>query len=433
MPTFNNTITGPQNENAIEGASINGRGVVGSSETNYGMRAHSKKSAGLRGSSDEGRGVEGWSTNAEGVVGISRKGHGVSGQTEGGTGVVGTSKSGIGVYGESAGKEGVLGVSRTGHAGVVGINESPDPGLAPPLRSGGGSGGWFESNHGEGVHGWSKNASHGGVVGVNSGGGPAVFGTSENGVGVFGTSTNLVGVHGETKSNSHAAVAGIQLNRRSTGAGIYGEHRGTGPAGFFRSQAGAGLHGETNSDFFAAVAGIQLNESSTGAGIYGEHRGNGPAGFFKGKVVVEGDIDLVGADCAEDFDVMNPTSDPELLSPGTVMVIGSGGTLRPSEGAYDKRVAGVVSGAGGYKPGIVLDKQDAGNGRLPIALLGKVFCKVDAQDAPIEVGDLLTTSTTPGHAMKAADPTRAFGTVLGKALRPLEEGRGLVPILVTLQ
>ena len=72
-------------------------------------------------------------------------------------------------------------------------------------------------------------------------------------------------------------------------------------------------------------------------------------------------------------------------------------------------------------------------GRVPVALVGKVFCKVDARDVAIEVGDLLTTSPTPGHAMKAADPLQAFGTVIGKALRPLQAGQGLIPILVSLQ
>jgi hypothetical protein len=62
-----------------------------------------------------------------------------------------------------------------------------------------------------------------------------------------------------------------------------------------------------------------------------------------------------------------------------------------------------------------------------------VYCKVDAQYSPIEVGDLLTTSPTPGHAMKADDPLKAFGTVIGKALRPLSEGQGLIPILIALQ
>ncbi len=70
---------------------------------------------------------------------------------------------------------------------------------------------------------------------------------------------------------------------------------------------------------------------------------------------------------------------------------------------------------------------------MPLALVGKAYCKVDAQYASIEVGDLLTTSPTPGHAMKADDLLKAFGAVIGKALRPLPTGLGLIPILIALQ
>jgi len=115
------------------------------------------------------------------------------------------------------------------------------------------------------------------------------------------------------------------------------------------------------------------------------------------------------------------------------MVLGTNGALRQSDRIYDKRVAGVISGAGDYKPGIILGKQQAQKNRVSIALLGKVYCKVDAQGSPIEVGDLLTTSATPGHAMKAQDSQKAFGAVIGKALQPLRNGHGLVPILITLQ
>jgi hypothetical protein len=115
------------------------------------------------------------------------------------------------------------------------------------------------------------------------------------------------------------------------------------------------------------------------------------------------------------------------------MILDPDGTLRPSEHAYDKRVAGVISGAGRYAPGIVLDKQPAREGRQPVALVGKTFCHVDADGAPIEIGDLLTTSDTRGHAMRASDPGRAFGAVIGKALASLPSGRGLIPILVALQ
>jgi hypothetical protein len=150
-------------------------------------------------------------------------------------------------------------------------------------------------------------------------------------------------------------------------------------------------------------------------------------------IVVRGDIRLVNADCAEEFDILPQ----QLVEPGTVMVLNENGNLEPSFQAYDKRVAGVISGAGDYKPGLVLDKKQQQSQedkkRIPIALMGKVYCKVDATLSPIEVGDLLTTSSTQGHAMKASDPIKAFGTVIGKALKPLREGRGLIPVLVALQ
>ena len=148
-----------------------------------------------------------------------------------------------------------------------------------------------------------------------------------------------------------------------------------------------------------------------------------------GNIVTNGDIRLTNADCAEDFDIC----DTQQIEPGMVMILGEDGRLEQSHKPYDRRVAGVVSGAGDYKPGIVLDKQASGRLRKPIALLGKTFCRVDACQGSIEVGDLLTTSSTRGHAMKAADPIKAFGTVIGKALRPLADGQGLIPILIALQ
>jgi hypothetical protein len=148
-----------------------------------------------------------------------------------------------------------------------------------------------------------------------------------------------------------------------------------------------------------------------------------------GNIRVTGDVILLGADCAEDFDVEDAAS----LEPGSVMVIGEDGRLHQSKEAYDTRVAGVLSGAGGYRPGIVLDKREPRRDRLPVALTGKAFCKVDAQYSPVRVGDLLTTSPTLGHAMKAGDPLRSHGSVIGKALRDLGTGQGLIPILIALQ
>lgn len=142
-----------------------------------------------------------------------------------------------------------------------------------------------------------------------------------------------------------------------------------------------------------------------------------------------GDIILINADCAEEFDA----AVPEALDPGTVTVLDDEGRVRTSDQAYDPRVAGVISGAGDYRPGILLDRRGAPGSRVPVALVGKVFCKVDAAYGPIRVGDLLTTSATAGHAMRASDRGRTAGSVIGKALRAWEEGQGLIPILVALQ
>ena len=142
-----------------------------------------------------------------------------------------------------------------------------------------------------------------------------------------------------------------------------------------------------------------------------------------------GDITLRNADCAEEFEVM-PLADAE---PGTVMALGDDGRLRPSCRAHETGVVGVVSGAGSYQPGIVLDKQPGRGHRRPIALVGKAFVKVIDEAGPIGIGDLLTSSSTEGHAMRATDPLLAFGAVIGKAIAAHAGGRGLIPMLIALQ
>jgi hypothetical protein len=148
-----------------------------------------------------------------------------------------------------------------------------------------------------------------------------------------------------------------------------------------------------------------------------------------GNILVTGDIRLAGADCAEHFELDRSVD----LEAGMVMIIGEEERLQPCKRAYDRRVAGVLSGAGHCRPGILLGAALGGRDQFPLALVGRVYCRVDASYAPIVVGDLLTTSATPGHAMKVTEPTLSFGSVLGKALRPLASGAGLVPILVALQ
>jgi hypothetical protein len=174
---------------------------------------------------------------------------------------------------------------------------------------------------------------------------------------------------------------------------------------------------------------LDLGPSLGGAGAEADLRIFGADG--QAKIHLDGDtgdIRLMGADCAEEFDV----DESEPVEPGSVLTIAGGGRLRPCGEPYDHRVAGVVSGAGPLRSGIVMNSRHGQPRRPPIALTGKVLCNVDAGYGAVDAGDLLTTSETVGHAMKAADSSRAFGATLGKALEPLHAGSGLVPILVAL-
>jgi hypothetical protein len=60
-------------------------------------------------------------------------------------------------------------------------------------------------------------------------------------------------------------------------------------------------------------------------------------------------------------------------------------------------------------------------------------CKVDADISPIEIGDLLTTSPTKGHAQKVIKPEKAVGTIIGKALGSLKKGKRKIPVMVMMQ
>jgi hypothetical protein len=374
-----------QTKDAITGKSAKGRGVVGQSDQTNGIvgSTSAPNAAGVRGVNREkqgpvGRGgssaiVESKTYNPCGVLGIydgRAYGTGVTGDSYSGDGVAGTSERGIGVRGDSV----------SGFAAVHG--------------NGGKNGVW----------GYSTSSNDSGVYGSNDGSGNGVAGFSKAGV----------GVHGKTNASDQNAIFGMNAGSETVSEGL-GRPAGSGVWGHTEAEGGSGVVGSVKAGLTEAVG-------VTGIGTI--------AGKFFGDVVVTGDIQLTGADLAEHFDVV----DPFAVEPGMVMVLDPGGGVRACDSAYDTRVAGVVSGAGHYKPGVVLDRQsDSGQERQPLALAGKVYCKVDARYGPVDVGDLLTTSSTVGHAMKATDPARAFGAVLGKAMGSLTTGVGLLPVLVSLR
>jgi hypothetical protein len=179
--------------------------------------------------------------------------------------------------------------------------------------------------------------------------------------------------------------------------------------------------------FDADDGALKVGTSGTGGAVVVRNDNGDDTILLDGE---EGDIVLSNADAAEEFTLAG-AAEP---TPGAVMVLTDDGAVRPCTDAYDERVVGAVAGAGAYRPAIVLDRRPRGAGRrVPISMLGKVTCKADAAHASIGVGDLLTTSPSPGCAMRVVDRGRALGAVLGKALTPLAAGEGLVDVLVGLR
>lgn len=158
----------------------------------------------------------------------------------------------------------------------------------------------------------------------------------------------------------------------------------------------------------------------------------------RGRVITQ-ELEITGgADLSEQFDIHSAAADGVAVDAEAGMVVCidpvNPGKLVVSSSAYDPTVAGVVSGAGGVRPGMLMgQRSSAADGAHPVALTGRVYVHCDASHGAIRPGDLLTTSATPGHAMKVSDPQRAHGAVLGKAMSSLDAGRGLVLVLVSLQ
>jgi hypothetical protein len=80
-----------------------------------------------------------------------------------------------------------------------------------------------------------------------------------------------------------------------------------------------------------------------------------------------------------------------------------------------------------------MQQQGLMEGDRNVALSGRVYVLADSANGAIQPGDLLTTSATPGYAMKVTNHSKAEGAILGKAMTSLAGGKGMVLVLVTLQ
>jgi len=350
--------------------------------------------------------VDGQTPAGPGIVGEGNPG--VFGWSSFAPGVAGRSDTGWGMYGTSDASTAVVGA-----AGVP--SGQPDPGLAAAFS-----------------------APKAGVFGYSSMGPGGYFSSTTTGLYATGLSGPAIvaykGGPGQGYGFDHTIVAsggpvpGLSAIRGSgsLGPGVHGS-----------SSSGTGVLGEGGRSGGGPVEDpLKTVTANQGAGVMG-YSSVGPGIFawstfthslvVSGSALITGNL-LVGGDVISNADVAENYVGTGTLEPGDVVVLDPSIPLgvRRADQAHDTTVAGIIS----TDPAIVLPGAVDG---VPLALVGRVPVKADASYGAIQVGDLLTTSATPGHVMRCADRLQCVGAVAGKALEPLDGGTGIILVLVTLQ
>ena len=281
-----------------------------------------------------------------------------------------------------------------------------------------------------------------GVAGVSNGSlGVGVYGqtntTTGAGVGTMGLTVSPVGIGVEGISDAStgggenaSGVLGVFNGNAGTGSGVIGISAAPSGSGVLgQSVSGVGVSGTTGG--VNSVAGY-FDNSAAGNLLIGAVKG---AHKFRvdgtGKGFFDGGTQTGGADFAESVAIAASAPHRE---PGDLLVVdrNSSRQLTLSSEPYSTLVAGIYS----TKPGVLATPHamaEVAANEIPLAIVGIVPCKVSAENGSIAPGDLLVTSSTPGHAMKGTDRSRMLGAVVGKALEPLAEGKGTIQVLVTLQ
>jgi len=301
----------------------------------------------------------------------------------GGNGLRGDSRGvGIGVYGEGEDAPGIVGRSKTNY-GVEGVSADGQGGVWAHSSGGYGLFAHSDNNHSIHVDGAGKNG-----VNVQSAGDHGVYVHSAGWDGVAVNSASVAGVYVHS-----AGQDGILVDS----AGWDGVHV-VGPVG--GSPFGSGMVG--NEDFLVLNSGEVRSKVGFASASHGY---------------------------AETVPVETLQAGYE---PGDVLVASTAGkgALALSSLAYSPAVVGVYSASPAFVAGQPVPEDQQADG-LPVTLLGIVPCKVSAENGPIRLGDLLVTSSTAGHAMRADDPPA--GTILGKALEAFEDDAGLIQVLVMLR
>lgn len=157
--------------------------------------------------------------------------------------------------------------------------------------------------------------------------------------------------------------------------------------------------------------------------------GDGDGRVITGELQING-----GSDLAENFDISE--EEGSYSKPGMLVSIDieKEGLLCITKQASDTKIVGVISGANGIKPGMLMGQQGTiAYGKYPIALAGRVYVLCNEEGGEINAGDFLTSASQRGYAKKAGNLRDTQGAIIGKAMGKADSKTGYVLVLINLQ
>ena len=200
-------------------------------------------------------------------------------------------------------------------------------------------------------------------------------------------------------------TATIAANSVALGTDTTGNYIATGAV------SGIGLSGSSNSEGGTFTVTSNATNANTPSTIVARDA----SGNFSAGTITALATSAQYADVAENFKVN------EQADAGTVMVFDKDGLLVICNSYADPMLVGIVSTDPAY-----LLNSDQPDGQ-PIALAGQVPCKVVG---PVKVGDLLTTSKTPGYATVLELNDWKPGIIVGKAMENCSIGKHTIKVFV---
>jgi hypothetical protein len=363
--------------------------------------------------------------------------------TGAGSAVEGRSESGTGVYG----------LSQRGNAASF-KTETANTLDAVLIQSNGSGDGIHVNAARKGVYARSTNGIAGhfvtaatqahAVLATNLGTGAGISASSIGGVAI---AASTEGPEVAIKGVSSGTVAAILAqNNKNGGIGIKAEADG-GRALFATSITSTAVLATSSSGLAvsaASTSNVALRAQSGSGNIIEAYGDGGLFGNLRFRVLQNGNVRCDGAftgggaDVAEAFEFEGVKTEYES---GDVLVVShlNDNKIMKCSSPISKAVVGVYA----TKPGVLLSQHGAEDDishLIPMGVLGIIPTKVCAENGPIQRGDLLVTSSLPGHAMKSIPaiingieiyPT---GAIIGKALESFDgQNEGKINVMVNVK